>query len=188
MTIDFQDIFERCMRETAYMGRTEEWTASDEQRATTDERVFSNNYVGHFNCVRIRGSDQSLIFTFIAEGAHRLEAVLSWAMRAQGEYTAQTVSWQMRHRSTATGENTDDGEEEENQALAGLAEDMLTAYALWRWLGDKLPNHAARYFSNWETLTLQMKNTMTELKKPTKNHENTSNYYHPGCGDCPGRD
>ncbi len=180
MTIDFQDIFERCMMETAYMGRTGEWQASDALRTTTDERIFSNQYVGQFNLVRIRGSDQPLLTSFITEGAHRLEALMRWAMSGEGNYTTQTVEWTFRGRS----EETDAG----IRCLEGLIEDILTAYALWRWLSDKLPDHATRYFSNWETLTLQMKNTMTELKKPTKNHENTSNYYHQGCGDCPGGD
>ena len=70
ITIDFQDIFERCMRETAYMGRTGEQQHSDEVRGTTDEKVFANQYVGIFHIVRIRGSDRPLLMSFIREGAH----------------------------------------------------------------------------------------------------------------------
>lgn len=186
MTIDFQDIFERCMRETAYMGRTGEWQASDGLRTTTDERVFSNQYVGTFNLVRIRGSDQSLLFTYIAEGAHRLEAALRWAMTTDGSYTSQTVEWKFRRGGLTAAD--DDDEEEESSGLTGLTEDILTAYALWCWLSDKVPEQATRYFTNWETLILNMKNTITQLKKPRKNHEDTSIYDYQGCGDCPQRD
>ena len=93
MTIDFQDIFERCMMESAYIGRNAMQEASDAARGTTDEKVFSNQYAGKFRQLRIRESDNDLVKTFIREGAHLTESRLNTLMSSQGEYSSETVVW-----------------------------------------------------------------------------------------------
>ena len=154
ITIDFQDIFERCMRETAYMGRTSEQQHSDEVRGTTDEKVFANQYVGIFHIVRIRGSDRPLLMSFIREGAHLLESMLHEAMSDGGSYTTESVSWEFHSADGA--------------CTAGLLEDALTAYALWRWLSDKLPEQAQAYEVQMKNTMEGMKGNVRQLRKPRK--------------------
>ena len=185
MTIDYQDIFERCMMESANLGRTAAEQASDAARAATDERTFSNQYVGRFNQLRIRESDRSLLLTFIREGAHLTESRLTGVLQQQGSYTAETVTWDLDNDerpphplfiNSAAEELTGstENEAEERQGLYGLIEDLLTAYALWRWLSDKLPDVAASYSIKWNDGIAHIKTEVCglRLKKPKKQSGN----------------
>ena len=186
MTIDFQDIFERCMMESAYIGRNAAQQASDAARGTTDEKIFSSQYAGKFRQLRIRESDNKLMKSFIREGAHLTESRLSALMSSQGEYSSETVVWHFRtqqnqpHHPTrwfdpdeeisANAFQEGNQESDEIQGLYGLMEDLLTAYALWRWLADKASDLSALYASKWNEGIEHFK-TMAfaqGLKKPVK--------------------
>ncbi len=201
MTIDFQDIFERCMMESAYIGRNAAQEASDAARGTTDEKVFSSQYAGKFRQLRIRESDNELMKSFIREGAHLTESRLSALMSSQGEYSSETVVWHFISRQNpphfptlffdpdaeeATthipdashgnlnqnqgGLDESRGNSDESQGLYGLLEDLLTAYALWRWLADKAPELSALYASKWNDGIEQVKTMVFAqgLRKPVK--------------------
>ena len=165
ITIDFQDTLERCIMESTFIGRAAEQQASDELRATNDENSFSRHYIGRFDMVRIRSADYPLIMTYIREGAHKIEAAWKWAMTADGHYTENTLIWTFRD-SNNLQDNTSDSE----HWLAGLIIDLLTAYALWRWLNDKLPASAETYIQRYENtlipLTTQLANGI--IHKPSK--------------------
>ncbi len=190
MTIDFQDVFERCMMETAYLARHAAEHASDEARATTEERTFSNQYVGRFSQLRIRPSDRSLLFSFIREGARLTESRILPLLVARGEYTAESVTWEINTStplpfpipawpaaeetspSELSGTLREDGEEDKTPGVYGLLEDVLTAYALWRWLTGKVPDAAALYATKWNDGIESVKNALcaSRLQKPVKKH------------------
>ena len=188
MTIDFQDVFERCMMETAYLARHAAEQASDEARATTEERTFSNQYVGRFSQLRIRPSDRSLLFSFIREGAHLTESRILPLLEGRGEYTAESVTWEYsmnQHQPFPTpfqvtanesgfaiGDGDSDKEEKQQDAIYGLLEDVLTAYALWRWLRGKVPDSAAQCALKWNDAIANVKNALcaSRLQKPVKTH------------------
>ena len=190
MTIDFQDVFERCMMETAYLARHAAEQASDEARATTEERTFSNQYVGRFSQLRIRPSDRSLLFSFIREGAHLTESRILPLLEGRGEYTAESVTWEINTSAPlpfptpawATADETtssesseplsEDEEEDKTLGVYGLLEDLLTAYALWRWLTGKVPDSAAQCALKWNDAIANVKNALcaSRLQKPVKKH------------------
>lgn len=190
MTIDFQDVFERCMMETAYLARHAAEQASDEARATTEERTFSNQYVGRFSQLRIRPSDRSLLFSFIREGAHLTESRILPLLEGRGEYTAESVTWEINTSAplpfptpawptadeTTSSESSEtlseDEEEDKTLGVYGLFEDVLTAYALWRWLGGKMPDAAALYATKWNDGIESVKKILcaSRLQKPVKTH------------------
>lgn len=173
MTIDFQDIFERCMMESAYIGRRAAEADSDAARANSDERIFSNQYVGKFRQLRIRQSDRTLLMTFIREGAHLIENRLSALLQRQGEYSGETVSWVF----SGSDETIETSEASSRQGLYGLTEDLLTAYALWRWLCDKLPDQSAVYATKWSDGIMILKQSIRDnrLRKPKKRKEADAN-------------
>ncbi len=178
------------MLETAYLGRTAEEQASDAARSTTDERTFSNQYVGRFNQLRIRPSDRGLLMTFISEGAHLTESRLAAMFIKQSEYTSVTVSWEFEDETPLPrpafpcwfpemqteadfGTTTDSESEDEaagHDGLYGLLEDLLTAYALWRWLTDKHPDLSAGYAAKWNDAVENAKRRLCSgrLMKPRK--------------------
>lgn len=190
MTIDFQDVFERCMMETAYLARHAAEQASDEARATTEERTFSNQYVGRFSQLRIRPSDRSLLFSFIREGAHLTESRILPLLGTRGEYTAESVTWEINTSAplpfptpawptadeTTSSESSEtlseDEEEDKTLGVYGLFEDVLTAYALWRWLTGKVPDSAAQCALKWNDAIANVKNALcaSRLQKPVKKH------------------
>lgn len=208
MTIDYQDIFERCMMESAYIGRNAAQEASDAARGTTDEKVFSSQYAGKFRQLRIRESDNGLVKTFIREGAHLTESRLSSLMSSQGEYSSETVIWHFITRQnlprlptpfiyqdeeeytppipnashvylnqSQSGMNESLGNSDENQGLYGLLEDLLTAYALWRWLADKATELSVLFSSKWNEGIEQVKTMVFAqgLRKPVKHRGGTRN-------------
>lgn len=210
MTIDFQDIFERCMMESAYIGRNAAQEASDAARGTTDEKIFSRQYAGKFRQLRIRESDNGLVKTFIREGAHLTESRLSALMSSQGEYSSENVVWHFISRQNpphfptlffdpdaeeATthipdashgnlnqnqgGLDESRGNSDESQGLYGLLEDLLTAYALWRWLADKAPELSALYASKWNDGIEQVKTMLfvQRLRKPVKQRGEEPAYF-----------
>ena len=193
MFITFQDIFERCMMEAAYLGRHAAEQTSDAERGKTDERTFSNQYIGRFNQLRIRQSDRQLLMTFIREGAHITESRLSALLQSQGDYTDETVTWQFPTdfnkphpappfphdndeviivTNTAFTEMQDSNNEPDTkpQGLYGLMIDLLTAYALWRWLTDKQPDLAATFCAKWTDSIENIKKAIYTqvLRKPIK--------------------
>ena len=169
ITIDFNDIFERCRRETAYIGRDHAFADSDKLRATTDDKTFSPQYAGQFHLIRIRGSDKTRIDSFINEGAHIVEAAIGWALQGRGQYTLQAVAWQFRP-NILTGNDT--------LQVAGLIEDILTHYTIFRWLNTKDNNTADTYETLWRQATKNINLTLFNSSTPTKrkpyNYENTS--------------
>ena len=203
MTIDFQDIFERCMMESAYVGRNAAQQASDAARGTTDEKIFSRQYAGKFRQLRIRESDNELMKSFIREGAHLTESRLSTLMSSQREYSSETVVWHFGARQNPPHLPTlffaPDAEEatthipdashgnlsqsqgglDESQGLYGLLEDLLTAYALWRWLADKSPELSALYASKWNDGIEQVKTMVFAqgLRKPVKQRGEEPAYF-----------
>lgn len=166
LTIDFQDIMERCQMESAFIGRTAEHQDNDKVRSSTSDNFYSCHYVGPFDIVRIRGGDEPLIMTFIREGAHLLESKWHWAMTASGQYTTATVVWKFKGNISAitpVGSTSSD-------YLTGVVSDLLTAYALSRWLHDKLPDLATHYLLHYENTSLSFSKTLSSntLKTPRK--------------------
>ena len=169
LTIDFQDIMERCKMESAFLGRTAEQKDNDVARSSTSDNLYSNHYIGPFDIVRIRGGDEPLIMTFIREGAHLQETAWHWAMNESGHYTSDTVVWIFK-------DNINDIPPEATNPsyyLTGIVCDLLTAYALSRWLHDKLPDLATRYLLHYENTKLSISKTLSAntLKTPRKRFE-----------------
>ena len=224
ISIDFQDTLERCKLESAFIGRTAQQQVNDEMRITTDDDIFSRHYVGKFNMIRIRGSDDPLVMTFIREGAHKLEMACKWAMTTDGQYTQNTLVWYFQDNTKTNQDNTKNHQantliqdntatnqvtletnqdnpeyiqdySESNHAtlktnqdntliqdntatnqdnyiswMVGIIEDLLSAYALYRWLYDKLPDQSSIFLQHYEnTLTAFSTQLATAImKKPMK--------------------
>lgn len=159
ITIDYNDIFDRCRRETAYIAR----------KNTDNEKNFATQFDKQFHLVRIRGSDKTLIETFIREAAHILEASIGWALQGRGQYTLSTVEWQFKQNVIA---------DNDSKQVEGLIDDILTNYTLYRWLNTNNENAALAYESLWRQATKNMNNTLCNFSAPTKkapyNYENTN--------------
>ena len=182
ITIDFNDALQRCRMESAFNGKTAELNANDQLRYATDDEVYSRHYLGKFDIVRIRNGDQPLIMIYIREGAHKLEAAWKDYMTASGHYISDTVTWQFKDLNGQLSQPSLFNPFQDNSIsptpfqdndpswLVGTIEDILAAYALTRWLNDKLPDLASTYSQRYEntlaTITLSLA-TYT-LQKPHK--------------------
>ena len=178
LTIDFLDALERCRMESAFIGRSAEEQTNDELRYANNDDIFSRHYIGKFDLVRIRSGDEQLIMTYIAEGAHKLENQWRWLMTGMGSYTTATAVWQFsdrffcfnspppetihdeepwtiadlpqqnnNHDNAADNDTIDD---DTQSWLYAMAIDLIAAYALHRWLADKIPTLAANFLQRYE--------------------------------------
>ena len=172
ITIDFNDALQRCRMESAFIGKTAELNANDQLRYATDDEVYSRHYLGKFDIVRIRNGDQPLIMTYIREGANKLEAAWREYLSENGHHTSDTVVWQFKDHDEQPRQPSLFNPFQNNDPswLAGTIEDILAAYALTRWLNDKLPDLASTYLQRYEntlaTITLSL--AANTLKTPHK--------------------
>lgn len=188
ITIDFKDVLERCVMESAFIGRTAELHANDELRYATDDEVYSRHYVGNYDIVRIRGGDTPLLMTYIREGAHKLECAWCEYMSATGCYTSETVVWEFKlnddmfhqppifnpFQNNYYTQDNNPSEDGDTSWLAGTIEDILATYALSRWLHDKQPDLSSVYLQRYENTTLNVTLSLTKntLRAPRKRFEN----------------